>query len=367
MNRAKATAPTSLAGPRFARHWLFSPALDVSIWAIPLFVTAFAFLLARGTEFAKPYAMWLTQFVLGNTTHVILTFLMLATRRDLLRATKRNAPVVVAGSLVTFGVSFAFFWVTNRVVPRFADFGVSVVFVFAMHHTLSQAKGIWALYNLRSQHAGFKFDPLERRVQQAWVPIGLVLILVRVLFVPKEFGRVFAFFQVSPGEPAILPYPTTYLLLGAWCAYCVVALAVLGRRTQGGPKVAYLATQLFATGLTIATPGWGLLLSAGIHGLEYYLLSHRMLTAKAGEPGVRTRSSVASLMAIAMMPLVCVGILNAPFSDAMHLPVGENVALTLRLALNAIVMAHYFADGFLYRFRDPDIRRTTLARLDFPS
>ena len=37
----------------------------------------------------------------------------------------------------------------------------------------------------------------------------------------------------------------------------------------------------------------------------------------------------------------------------------------LRYFLNSIVMAHYFADAFIYRFRIPEVRRVALMRLGF--
>ena len=34
-------------------------------------------------------------------------------------------------------------------------------------------------------------------------------------------------------------------------------------------------------------------------------------------------------------------------------------------ALNGVVMAHYFADAFIYRFRIPEVRTVALRRLGF--
>src|SRR6185503_2608423 len=103
---------------------------------------------------SRAYAGWLAQFALGNSTHVILTFLLLALRRDVLRATKGQATTVIVGSMITFVASFGFFYWTHRVAPRFEDFATAVVLTFATHHTLSQAKGIWSLYAMRAAKAG---------------------------------------------------------------------------------------------------------------------------------------------------------------------------------------------------------------------
>jgi hypothetical protein len=36
-----------------------------------------------------------------------------------------------------------------------------------------------------------------------------------------------------------------------------------------------------------------------------------------------------------------------------------------RLALNGVVLAHYFADAFIYRFKIPEVRKVALRRLGF--
>ena len=41
---------------------------------------------------------------------------------------------------------------------------------------------------------------------------------------------------------------------------------------------------------------------------------------------------------------------------------GEKI-IALKKARNAVVLAHYFADAFLYRFRIPEIRKVMLARM----
>src|SRR5581483_7508776 len=116
---------------------------------MPALVTLVAF--GIGGDGPRLYAGWIAQFALGNSTHVILTFLLLGMRRDMLRATPGQAMTVIAGSTATFVASFAFFWWSHRAMPMFEDFATAVVLVFATHHTLSQAKGIWSLYTLRSK------------------------------------------------------------------------------------------------------------------------------------------------------------------------------------------------------------------------
>jgi hypothetical protein len=70
-------------------------------------------------------------------------------------------------------------------------------------------------------------------------------------------------------------------------------------------------------------------------------------------------------MILAMLPLLVVGLGNAPFSAALGLGAFAPAFAIGRVALNAVVMAHYCADALIYRFRIPEVRHVALARLGF--
>ena len=152
---------------------------------VPARVTAGAFAAAlrvgedsRGS--ARAYAGWATAFLLGNTSHVLLTFLLLGARRDMLHATDRQARTVTLASLLVFGVSLALMRSTAN-DPWTHPLFEAVTVVFATHHTLSQAKGFWALYGLRGAQTGLPApSPRERELQKLFVPLGLLLIARRV-------------------------------------------------------------------------------------------------------------------------------------------------------------------------------------------
>lgn len=345
--------------------WLYSRPRDLFILAAPAVVTAIAFAWSTG-DASRAYAGWMSQFVLGNSTHVILTFLLLGLRRDVLRATPGQATTVIAGSTATFGASFAFFWWSHRAMPMFEDFATAVVLVFATHHTLSQAKGIWSLYAMRAAKSGLDApSDAERRIQRSFVPIALVLILVRWFFVPKGADRLYSFIQPIPGAPAPLPFWTTWALAGVWlvvAAFAIASVALPAKRSV--PKIVYVSTHMCGVLMTIALPPWGAIFTAGVHGLEYYFLCGRML----GPRDATERPSdkwVLPAMVFSMMPLVAIGIVNAPFTpyiaSATHVPTFQ----VFRYLLNSTVMAHYFADAFIYRFRIPEVRKVALARLGF--
>jgi hypothetical protein len=242
------------------------------------------------------------------------------------------------------------------------------VLVFATHHTLSQAKGIWSLYGMRAAKAGCApMSERERRMMRAFVPIALVLILIRWFFVPKGPDRLYPFIQPIPGERAILPYAFTWALVAAWLIVAALVMTAVARpRPRSIPKVIYVGTHMLGVALMIGAPGWGAIFTAGIHGLEYYFLCGRMIAPAHQGERRPTRAWVWPAMVLTMLPLVAIGVVNAPFTsllvpDARWVPTFQ----TLRYLLNAIVMAHYFADAFIYRFRIPEVRRVALMRLGF--
>lgn len=347
--------------------WLYSRSRDLFILGAPAVLTiAAAALLGWSHDTSRAYAGWLAQFALGNTTHVILTFLLLGLRRDVLRATSKQATIVIAGSIATFVASFGFFYWSHRIAPMFEDFATATVLVFATHHTLSQAKGIWSLYSMRAVKAGLSApSDHERRAQRTFVPLALLLILIRWLCVPKGPGRLYPFIQPIPGEPAFLPYATTFLLVGLWMLIGGIVIAsVVRTKTRSTPKIIYVTAHMIGVGLMIGMPGWGAIFTAGIHGLEYYFLCGRMIEPRA-ENERPTRRWVWPAMIFAMLPLLAIGAVNAPFTP--YLAGSDHVATfqLLRYFLNSIVMAHYFADAFIYRFRIPEVRRVALMRLGF--
>jgi hypothetical protein len=361
------------ARSRFVPGWLFSPRADVSMLAFPALLAAAAVIVSysvgRPLDASDAYAVWVAHFVLGNSNHVVLTFLLLGARPDLLFATKRQAPTVVVGSIATFALSFAAFVFTYRYLRVWGDFLTAIVLVFATHHTLSQAKGIWSLYNLRGKGLGIAppAEP-ERRAQRLFVPLGLLLISVRLLFVPKGPRAEFPILQAIPQMEAVLPWSVTLLLVAAWLVFTGALFRALlsAPGPLSYPKLIYLGTHAGIVALTLAFPAVGAVFSAGVHGLEYYLLSARMLRPTAAEPEARIGDAqVWPALVATMLPVVAVGLLNAPFTPRLGLSAYASLFPVARFALNGVVLAHYFADAFIYRFRIPEVRRVALTRLGF--
>jgi hypothetical protein len=198
---------------------------------------------------------------------------------------------------------------------------------------------------------------------RTFVPIALLLILIRWFFVPKGADRLYSFIQPIPGVPAFFPFAVTWGLLAVWLVVAVLAIASVAR-TRSTPKTIYVTTHMIGVALMIGLPMWGAIFTAGIHGLEYYFLCGRMIEPRT-ESERPSRRWVWPAMVFSMLPLVAIGVVNAPFTP--YIASSDHVASfqVLRYFLNSIVMAHYFADAFIYRFRIPEVRRVALMRLGF--
>jgi hypothetical protein len=347
---------------------LFSRRADLGMLLVPVLATGLAFALAtrRGENVfggVRASMVWASAFLLGNTSHVLLTFLMLGARRDLLHATERQARTVVAGSLGVAAIALVLGRLTQNDPTTRTFFGVSVA-IFAIHHTMSQAKGVWALYSLRGQKAGLPAPgPQERALQKLFVPLSLLFIAIKWALVGQQRGPLSSpYLNVNPGSPALLPFALTYALLGAWLVYVAVVLrALLASETVNGAKLAYVGTQCSVVTLELVSPGWGITIAAGIHGLEYYLLGRKMLAPTASEGTSRLTSALCwPVMIGAMSPIFVVGALTNPWHPV---ALGAGVMGWAGTLVTACVLSHYYADALIYRLRIPGVRAAVLARV----
>ncbi len=354
----------------FPRGFLHRPALDLLILLGPWLL--FGALLAFGyVDWQNNNsAVWVSQFLLGNTTHVILTFLVLGFRRDVLFAAPGQARTVIIGSLVTFASAIAIVQLVVSYAPFWGGFPLAVIGIFGTHHRLSQAKGIWSLYNLRAAGLGMKSAaPIERTLQQNWTSVGLIAVMVAWLFTPAGPDRSFPFLQAIPNEPAFLPYTVSYALAVVWSLFGLATVYSIGQNGERNlPKMLHVSSHVAAVTLAILAPAWGAIVWGSIHGLEYYFLCARMMRARDGDrfagPGswLGHPLFITLLVVVSMLPLFWVGLGRAPFSIEFGSRSGASEAV---IVVNALVVAHYFADAFIYRFRIPSVRKVMLARLGF--
>jgi hypothetical protein len=180
----------------------------------------------------------------------------------------------------------------------------------------------------------------------------------------------FPLFQAIPSEPAMLPYEIDYALVAAWGAFVIALLVELARaEIRNVPKILHVVTHGAAVALAILAPIWGTVVWGAIHGLEYYFLCARMMEPRQGDRFAPSGSffagplMISALMILSMAPIVLVGLTQAPFVKAFT--PGSRFAHEGLNVLNAVVMAHYFADAFIYRFRIPEVRKVALTRLGF--
>jgi hypothetical protein len=355
--------------------WLFSRRTDLTMMLVPLALAVIAgvVLFSGGGAGARVFGYWgwVAQYVFGNTTHVILTFLLLASKRDVLTAAPGQARVVIVGSILTFAATSSFFYLCSQAYPQFSDLGIAFGLVFSLHHSMSQTKGLWSLYNLRAGQQGRPpATPRERGALQHFVAFGLLLATIRAFFVAKDARPgTYAppFINVLPGEPAFLPHATMYVLLGLWLVFAAYTLASLvgGAGPANRPKTLYVAMHLALVALVLLSPGWGVVTKGAVHGLEYFLLCGRMLQPAEGEGSRLSPSLVWPAMLLAALPIFAVGMMSGPFSSWVPLPRDEKTIALAVVLTNGLVMSHYFADAFIYRFRIPEVRRVALRRLGF--
>jgi len=324
---------------------------------------ALALIMPEATRQAT--ASWTAQIILGNTTHIILTFLLLGLRPDVLRATKNQAKAVGIGSIVAFAVTWAIYWSVDRYAPRWNTFPIAVLAVFGTQHRLAQAKGIWALYNLRAASLGMPAPHArERSLQQVWVSLGLLLVMISWLFVPSAAGRMFPLFQAIPAEPAFLPRQVAFVLAAIWVLFVFTVLVTINRSRSNLPKLAHIATHGAAVTVAIVSPAWGIIVWGAIHGLEYIFLSARMLEPREGDVVKSPRHwMIWPLMAVAMAPIAFLSLGGAPFAAGLF-ATGSWTLEGIRV-VNSVTAAHYFADGVIFRFRIPEVRKAVLHRLAF--
>ena len=172
------------------------------------------------------------------------------------------------------------------------------------------------------------------------MPLALLLIAVKWMLVghAPPCGRA-AVPEREPGRPRVLPFAATYALLAGWLVYMAVLFrALLAYETLNAAKLVYLGTQCAVVTFELVAPGWGVTVAAGIHGLEYYLLTRKMLAPTAGEGTSRLTAALCwPAMIAAMSPILVVGVLRNPF-----VPLDVGLARSWPLMLvNACVLAHY--------------------------
>ncbi|NOK11379.1 hypothetical protein [Corallococcus exercitus] len=372
-------APASL---RFQGLWLFSPRADLSILLLPTLLLLasvwLASLTGEGSQgFAQLIGRWTSQYVFLNGTHVILTFLLVGTRRELLHTTPSQARLLVGGSSAVFALTFGLLWYADTYAPLLALLLGAGIHVLAAHHTLSQVKGLWALHGLRARAAGAPpLSESERTLQRQFVPIALTLMMLRSLALPvtDALGSR-PMLNIGQAESGSLPHGLTWVLLAVWGVFAArLVLALRGPPGQSGPRRVYVLAHVAVVAVYLVWPLWGAILSAGIHGLEYFFLTGRMLQPTPSEATARLRGpGVWAAMLALMAPIILVGVANSPFVTLVDGATGgAATAFLLRqqplwslgvLATNGVVLAHYFADAFLYRFRIPRVREVTLPRL----
>jgi hypothetical protein len=133
-----------------------------------------------------------------------------------------------------------------------------------------------------------------------------------------------------------------------------------------GARALYVGVQLSVVGLMLVSIPWGAILSASLHGLEYYLITARMMEPTAEDTALRrrvTRAAVWPVMLAGMLPVLVLGVLRGPWIARLGpLPIARPVEI-VGIVFTAVTMTHYYVDAFIFRLRIPEVRAVTLRRL----
>jgi hypothetical protein len=380
LSAAPVTPTEAPSGPlAFRGLWLFSSRADAVFLGLPLLLTVVAatvsLVATAGTAVqSHRLAMWTAQNLLGSGTHVILSFLLMAVHRDVLTADPKQPRALIAGSgaaLVGTGAGLFFLYYADRTAYAYT---AAILFgVFGMHHMLAQHKGFWSLHGLRASQAGLPATSArERQLMQVYVPLMLTLTLTRLLFIPDS-GAPGATPYLDVGQGALLPHGTLGLLIAVWLGYFLLLFRTVTRSGRlSGPKMLYLFSVAIVTGLLLVAPPWGNVMLLAMHGLEYFMITARMLEPRAGDaPSRFGRAWIWPLMVLSMLPLLALGvmdgfILGTVYGATAPASLAANPLLRASITLGlGVVLAHYVADAFIYRFRIPGIRKVMLRRLGF--
>jgi hypothetical protein len=145
----------------------------------------------------------------------------------------------------------------------------------------------------------------------------------------------------------------------------VVYRVVLRSQTRSGAKLLYLGVVGAGVALTIVSPIWGTVLFAGMHGLEYYFLSARMMEQREGDTKQVSNSWIWPLMIASMLPFTLMGVVTLLREEGNALEAFAQtwVWAVLVTISTATVLAHYWADALIYRFRLPAVRKVMLNRI----
>ena len=146
---------TAAPSPARVTPWVLSPGRELAVIVVPFLLALCAYVLqAHGASGAQRLAYWTAQNVLGNGPHVMLTFLLLFYRRDVLHADPSQGKKIALGGALMLLVGAGLFWAWTWSPSANLALGAVIFNVFGLHHTLSQAKGFWSLHQLKERKAG---------------------------------------------------------------------------------------------------------------------------------------------------------------------------------------------------------------------
>lgn len=358
-------------------YWAISPLWDLFFILTPvLYLLAGTWLQRQGLLAAGSLAALVlllsTEVLLGNTSHIGLTLLLLSANRALRSAPPEGWRRLLGASLAIAALCTALYLGLQQRSARLA-LGVAtlLVILLSVHHNLAQCRGFFAIYERKLQrHADQRADGRARGLLQAFLLLTMAQVWLAYFFTRQSIGTVL--FRVP--ERALAAAALVTLAVGA-----LLLLRVLRREVVSAPEVLYLLRLLCYPVAVfylsdIAFAGLG-----AAHGLEYFAITARLTRERQrDEEGGRWRRRLLSrapglglAMALFLVP-GSLAVLAQPryrldrllaTAPGWHPDLGA-LLLPLLCMWFGLSLVHFYLDSRIFRFRHPAVRQAVLPYLE---
>lgn len=323
-------AMTSLYSKNFEKLHLFAP--------IPIFLLgSLGYLLApEPGSTLRPWIQLSVAIVFFNTVHVGFTFALLLSLREFRQWIKQRSNGHTLRQWLKWLLVFSGLYYFADYSQRNLLVDAKVFFIFfaavAAHHSLSQMMGISLLYNKLALQSDSTNDRQETIAQATLTEKKLFSIFI-------AFNMLIYLLRAYDYEMPVL----VALLVNGFLCYKIYRIASPHKKLFSSNKKIYLL-RIFIVLFYFINLFWTQLIIAAIHGVEYIMLSIKMIWRST------ERKFIALAIGVLIAALLIVVDLYTllPSTGLLHVTEGQMIDLVaLSTALTAI---HYYLDGLMFRF-----------------
>lgn len=303
------------------------------------------------------WGQWIVAYVFMNSTHGALTFVMMASMPEFgaWAKTRTRWLKIRRGHLAAIALSGIFlFGLYRALTTSFAPAREWILYLFLpllylrATHILWQIRGLAAMYNHNALMAQIWSADELTRVRRHWdierkLFGGLALTLVLTLLLALQ--------PRMPILPGFIGKNIDYLwTLRVAFALGIIINAHLTPRSELSNKTLFLFRTIYvAFGFSLINA----YACRSLHGVEYLGLYQKMRTRSAWKP------SAWMAYAIPAVSFTIAALLHLSYNFRWWLePMLGNIALVFAAIYFLFEYGHFFVDAIIFRFRNPDIRKT---------